>query len=182
MDQTSRMTQNKILVLLPRLKGILLIFFLSLYFYVLAGKIERVPTPGQLGPAFWPKVTLILLMIGCGIKALEIFFSLRKEDEQGEESPQPAVNYIKLSTMIALVIVVVVAMDEIGFLLANLLFLIFFMRVAGMRKKISLLLTSALGTILLLYLFVKVVYLPLPKGHWFFEDLTIFIYRILGII
>jgi putative tricarboxylic transport membrane protein len=177
------MAKNKILVLLPRLKGILLIFFLSVYFYVLAGKIEGVPTPGQLGPAFWPKATLILLMIGCGIKALEIFFSLGKEAEQDKgEAPSPAVNHIKLFTMIALVILAVVAMDEIGFLLANLLFLIFFMRVAGMRKKMSLLLTSILGTILLLYLFVKVVYLPLPKGHWFFEDLTIFIYRILRII
>ena len=175
------MAKNKILVLIPRLKGILLIFFLSVYFYVLAGKMEAVPTPGQLGPAFWPKAALILLMIGCGIKALEIFFSLGKEAEQGEE-PLPAVNYIKLFSMIALVILVVVAIDEIGFLLANFLFLIFFMRVAGMRKKISLLLTSTLGTILLLYLFVKAVYLPLPKGHWFFEDLTIFIYRILRII
>lgn len=176
------MAKNKIHVILPRFKGILLIFFLSLYLYFLAGRIEVVPTPGQLGPAFWPKATLILLMIGCGIKALEIFFSLRKEAEQGEEAPLPAVNYIKLFTMIALVILVVAAMDAIGFLLANFLFLIFFMRVAGMRKKISLLLTSVLGTILLLYLFVKVVYLPLPKGRWFFEDLTIFIYRILGII
>lgn len=176
------MAKNKIHVILLRLKGILLIFFSSLYLYFLAGRIEGVPTPGQLGPAFWPKTTLILLMIGCGIKALEIFFSLRKEAEQGEESPPPAVNYIKLSTMIALVILVVAAMDAIGFLLANFLFLIFFMRLTGVRKKISLLLTSALGTILLLYLFVKVVYLTLPKGRWFFEDLTIFIYRILGII
>jgi hypothetical protein len=39
-----------------------------------------------------------------------------------------------------------------------------------------------LGTVLLLYLFVMVVYLPLPKGQWFFSDLTIAIYRLLHII
>jgi hypothetical protein len=177
------MAKNRILILLPRLKGILLLFFLSIYFYVLAGKIDIMPTPGQLGPAFWPRVALILLMMGCGIKCLEIFFSLGKEAKPQEgETPPPAVNHLKLYSMIGLVILVVVAMDNIGFLLANLLFLIFFMWMAGMRKKLPLLLISTVGTILLLYLFVKVVYLPLPKGHWFFEDMTIFIYRILGII
>jgi hypothetical protein len=34
----------------------------------------------------------------------------------------------------------------------------------------------------LLYLFGKVVYLPLPKGDWIFHDLTIFIYHLLYII
>ena len=51
-----------------------------------------------------------------------------------------------------------------------------------MRKLPSLIVTSLLGTIFLLYLFGKVVYLPLPKGDWIFNDLTIFIYRLLYII
>jgi hypothetical protein len=53
--------------------GPLLIFLLALYFYILAGGIDVNPMPGQLGPAFWPKALLILLMISCGIKALEIY-------------------------------------------------------------------------------------------------------------
>jgi hypothetical protein len=56
------------------------------------------------------------------------------------------------------------------------------MRIAGLRKKAPLFLTSVLGTIFLLYLFVKIVYLPLPKGQWFFDDMTIFLYRLLHII
>jgi len=56
------------------------------------------------------------------------------------------------------------------------------MRIAGLRKKFPLFLTSALGTLFLLYLFLKGVYLPLPKGQWFFDDLTIILYRILHII
>lgn len=164
------------------LKGPLLVFLFSLYFYHLTGKIEEVPIPGQLGPAFWPKALLILLMVSCGIKGLEIISSLKKQAEQGEVAPSAAVNYLKLLAMIALVIAVVMAMDAMGFLLANFLFLLFFMRVTGPKKKLPLLLTSALGTVSLLYLFVKVVYLPLPKGYWFFDDLTIFLYRILHLI
>jgi putative tricarboxylic transport membrane protein len=77
---------------------------------------------------------------------------------------------------------VVYAMEILGFLMANFLFLIIFMRIAGWRKKVSLLVTSLLGTLVLMYLFVKVVYLPLPKGQWLFYDLTIYLYRLLHII
>jgi len=56
------------------------------------------------------------------------------------------------------------------------------MRIAGLKKKAHLLVISVLGTILLLYIFVKIVYLPLPKGQWFFTDFTIFLYRVLHII
>lgn len=39
----------------------------------------------------------------------------------------------------------------------------------------------AARTIGLLYLFVKVVYLPLPKGDGFFEAVTLALYRLLHI-
>jgi putative tricarboxylic transport membrane protein len=162
------------------LKGPGLIFLLTLYFYFLSWKIEEIP--GQLGPAFWPRVILVLLMISCGIKALEVLFSRSRDSEPGGGTHLPAVNYPILAVLIALVVGVVAAMPMIGFLLSNLLFLILFMWVAGLRKKVSLLLTSVLGTLFLLYLFVKVVYLPLPKGGWFFDDMTIWIYRVLHLI
>jgi len=165
-----------------RLKGPLLIFFFALFFYFLAGKIEEVPIPGQLGPAFWPKAILILLMVGCGIKCLEIFFAREEEFRPEEGKLSSDVNWPKLITMIILVIAAVVAMDILGFLLTSFLFLLAFMRIAGLRKKLPLFLISGLGTIFLLYLFVRVVYLPLPKGKWFFDDLTIYLYRLLGLI
>jgi hypothetical protein len=165
------------------LKGPLLIFLFALFFYSLADKIEEVPIPGQLGPAFWPKMILILLMVSCGIKAGEILMAQRRgELKITEEEPPKAVNTLKLGAMIAMIIAVVLSMEAIGFPLANFLFLLLFMRIAGLRKEFSLVSTSVLGTVLLLYVFVKVVYLPLPKGQWFFADLTIFLYRVLYII
>jgi len=167
---------------LPKLKGPLLIFSLALYFYFLAGKLEEFSMPGQLGPAFWPKTILILLMVSCGIKALEILFATGKESAPEGGVPPPAVSYPRLCAFIGLVVGVVAVMDQIGFLLSNLLFLILFLRFSGMRKKFPILLISFLGTALMLYLFVKVVYLPLPKGTWFFDDLTIYLYRLLRLI
>ena len=163
--------------------GPILILLLAVYFYFLAGQIDEPPGPEQLGAAFWPKMILIFLMASCGIKAGEILKSRgKKEAEAIQAGPPSEVNAPKLALMIAMVIAAVYFMDIIGFPLANFLFLLLFMRIAGLRKKASLLLTSILGTIFLLYLFVKVVYLPLPKGQWFFDDMTIFLYRVLHII
>lgn len=163
--------------------GPILIVLLALYFYFLAGKIDEPPSPEQLGAAFWPKMILILLMASCAIKAGEILRARGKTGaEEVQAGPPPEVDTPKLALMILMVIAAVYFMDIIGFPLANFLFLLLFMRIAGLRKKVSLLLTSILGTILLLYLFVKIVYLPLPKGQWFFDDMTIFLYRVLHII
>jgi len=164
------------------LKGPLLIFLLVLYFYFLSNRIDEVPIPGQLGPAFWPKMVLILLMASCGIKAVELILARKGQSEGGAEESPPAVHYPKLLGMIALLVAVVAAMEVIGFLLANLVFLVLFLRLTGVRKKLPLFLYSFLGTISLLYLFVKVVYLPLPKGTWFFDGLTIYLYRLLHLI
>jgi hypothetical protein len=168
---------------LLNLKGPLLIFGIALYFYILGGRLDDAPIPGQLGPYFWPRAVLILLMVSCGIKSIEILAS-RKEAETPAEAgaPLPPVHILKLVALIAMVIGVVFAMDKIGFLLSNFFFLFAFLHLTGLRRKFLLFLISAGGTVVLIYLFVKVVYLPLPKGMWFFEDVTLFFYRLLAVI
>lgn len=170
----------------PRLKslsGPILIFLLAVFFFILAVNIDENAGEGQLGAFFWPKAILILLMLSCGFKALESFKGIGKGvADTGLSGPAAEVNTGKLAAMIVLLLVAVVCMEILGFPLSNFLFLLLFMRIAGMRKKIHLLLISVLGTVLLLYIFVKVVYLPLPKGQWFFTDFTIFLYRVLHII
>lgn len=166
-----------------RIKGIILIFGVALYLYSLADKLEALCPPGQLGPAFWPKMSLILLMAGCLIKGVEIFKERHKNIALEEKASLPLpINIWRLVIMICLVIFTVVGMEILGFLLANIIFLFFFLRLTGVKKKIPLLLTSILGTFFLLFLFVKVVYLPLPRGQGIFNDVTIFIYRILRLI
>ena len=168
---------------LLNLKGPLLIFGVALYLYFLAGRLDEATLPGQLGPYFWPRAILILLMVSCGIKSYEILFSRKEAETHGEAGPPlPPVHVPKLAALIAVIIGVVFAMDKIGFLLSNFFFLLVFLFLTGLRRKFLLLFISGAGTLVLLYLFVKVVYLPLPKGMWFFDDITIFLYRLLRLI
>ncbi len=184
MSASSALAQKRSLKnFLGRIKGVILIFLAALYLYSLANSLEAFSPPGQLGPAFWPKVSLLLLMAGCLIKVGELWREGNQKIVLEEKAPLlPPVNVSRLITMICLVIFSVIGMDFLGFLLANFLFLVFFMSITGLKKKVSLLLISLFGTILLLYLFVKIVYLPLPRGQGIFNDLTIYFYRLLHLI
>jgi len=184
------MAQNKAEIMqknaapaIKSLTGPILIFLLGVFFFVLAGRLDENPVEGQLGAFFWPRAILILLMFSCGFKVLESFKGFGKGvADTGLEGPPIQVQTGKLVAMIVILLAAVACMEMIGFPLCNFLFLLIFMRVAGLKKKSYLLILSVLGTILLLYIFVKVVYLPLPKGQWFFTDVTIFLYRVLHII
>lgn len=184
MPASSALAEKRSLrIFLGRIKGIILIFLAAIYLYSLADRLEAFSPPGQLGPAFWPKVSLILLMVGCLIKVGELFREgTLKVALEEKASLLPPVNVLRLFIMIGLVIFSVIGMDLLGFLFANFLFLLFFMAITGVKKKSSLLFISLLGTILLLYLFVKIVYLPLPRGQGIFNDLTIYLYRLLQLI
>jgi len=146
--------------------------------FVAAGRLPVVPVPGQLGPDFWPRLVLVGLMTACVLKILEV----ARAKGPGPEATAPApVSRPKLVGGMALVLSYPALAPLLGFPLTNFFFLLAFMRLVGMRRPLPLLLTGLLGTVALLYVFVKVVYLPLPKGAGVMEDFTIFLYRLLRI-
>jgi hypothetical protein len=59
------------------------------------------------------------------------------------------------------------------------LFIAGFMWISGSRSIPLIVCNVVIGTVLLLYVFVKFVYLPLPKGDWVFETFTLALYRAL---
>jgi putative tricarboxylic transport membrane protein len=137
------------------------------------------PTPpDQLGPAFWPKVCLAAITLASAFKLLAIV-KQGKQSVQAGAAALKAMDNRKLALMIAMIVLVVPAIGFLGFPISSVLFFWLFMRLTGEKKQMRMLLISVLGTIALLYLFVKVVYIPLPRGDWFFDDITLFIYRVL---
>lgn len=136
--------------------------------------------PGQLGAGFWPRMCLIGILLAAGLKAFELFRSRGKASGEGGECKE--MDNGKLALMMLLLVLVVPAIGLIGFPLASVLFFILFLYLAGLKKPLTLALVSVLGTVGLIYVFVKVVYIPLPRGQWLFDDLTLMIYRALLIM
>ncbi|MCU0561088.1 MAG: tripartite tricarboxylate transporter TctB family protein [Desulfobacterales bacterium] len=158
------------------------IFFLAFgligYFYA-DGSIDPAP-PGQLGAGFWPKMCIIGILMAAVLKAAELFRCIGKAEAEGGACKE--MDTRKLVLMMLLIVVVVPAISFVGFPIATVLFIGSFLWLAGARKLWVLSLTSIIGTTFLIYIFVKVVYLPLPKGDFFFEDITLAIYRALFIM
>ena len=134
---------------------------------------------GSLGPAFWPRLALLGLALACLAKAWEEWRRSGAAATAGDE-PEP-ISVPKLLGGIALLVAYAALAPPLGFVVATLVFIATFMALAGMRSPLGLALNAVLGTVVLVYVFVKVVYLPLPKGDGPFEALTLAIYRGLGI-
>jgi putative tricarboxylic transport membrane protein len=134
---------------------------------------------GQLGPGFWPRLVLIGLAVACLLKLREE----RRAGPGGAVSPQvlPRVSASRLALGMACILAYVIAAPQLGFPLATAAFIVAFMVVAGARGVPGIAATALLGTVILLYTFIKLVYLPFPKGAGPFERVTLALYRVLGI-
>ena len=134
---------------------------------------------GQLGPGFWPRLALIGLAVACLLKLREE----RRARAGGAVSPQvlPRVSASRLALGMACILAYVIAAPQLGFPLATAAFIVAFMVVAGGRGVPGIVATAVLATVILLYTFIKLVYLPFPKGAGPFERVTLALYRALGI-
>lgn len=153
----------------------------GLYFYVLSGKFTYVATPGQLGPDFWPKIILILLML---LAAYDFIVEIRpKGEETTEKSGEQKTNKYPLLLLIGSILTVgyVYFVSILGFPLTTFLYLIAFMYTGRYRKMGVIAVSSFITVIVMLLIFVKLVYVSLPLGEGIFADFTILLYNLLGI-
>lgn len=68
-----------------------------------------------------------------------------------------------------------------GFTAATLVFLLLWFLVGGIRKPLQLISVTLIGTVVLLYVFVKLALMPLDRGQGAFGEFTIALFRLLGI-
>jgi hypothetical protein len=140
--------------------------------------LDTVSAPGQLGPSFWPRLVLAGLMLACLAKAVE---ALRSSGRAAAEDAAPPLARGRLAAAVALIVLYVALAPWLGFALTTIAFVAAFLALCGARGALVLSANAIAGTVVLLYLFVKLVYLPLPKGEGPFEAFTLALYRTLAI-
>jgi len=174
------------------------LLIVAIYLYNMTVHFEFVLKPGRLGPDVWPKAILGLLIllavldIVCGLVAeckLDAKSSLlagvgppKDEDAAGAEPEEEKIKYPKLlAAGMVLTVAYVALADAMGFVLTSFAYLVIFMYLGRFRNHAIIWLGSAVGTLTLLLVFVKFVYVSLPIGAPPFDQLTFFLYRIMGI-
>jgi putative tricarboxylic transport membrane protein len=134
---------------------------------------------GQLGPGFWPRLVLVGLIVVCAVRLVATW-----RGPSGDRIVHPDAAPVargRLAIAIGLILLYVVSAPLIGFPLATAGFIGAFMIIAGARSVAGVAAAAVGGTVGLLYVFVRIVYVPVPKGAGPFEDATLVLYRALGI-
>jgi putative tricarboxylic transport membrane protein len=166
----------------------------ALYLFHVASGIEYHARPGVLGPAFWPKLVLGLALATCALEIGRIaLFGGRgaaREEEPGEfaeAAPQPgagsepALRPLALLAGIALTALYVYALPRVGFALATAPYLAAFIALGGYRRWGAILAVSTLGTLVMMFFFMRVVYISLPIGLEPFDRVMILLMKLMGI-
>ena len=152
--------------------------------FVLAGQINYTPRGDQLGPDFWPRVAIGLMEAVCLYEIIRVFVTGGSESEvQGiaerlddteadADDVAPRSRPTLIIAGVVLTIAYAVLVPVLGFLLASYLYLILFMYLGGSRNHLAIWLSSTIGIFAFAFVFLKVVYVSLPRGQPPFDQVT----------
>lgn len=163
------------------------------YLYYVAVNFEFHARAGTLGPNAWPKAILALIIITClyriaaGLMAraqhaevggvLEDFVG---ESDQGAAVPLESHPFLLLAGM-ALTALYVMFIQKLGFFVATVPYIALFVILGGYRRWGVTAAMSVIGTLVLLFFFMRVVYVSLPIGEAPFSAVTLFLMQVMGI-
>jgi len=129
----------------------------------------------------WPSISLVGLMITSVIMLMEYYFRGKKStqstdsreidiDEEKGERPDA---WKKMSLMIALSMSYLISMKYLGFLLATVSFLVIAFLALGIKEKKQIIFIPIIILIFYVLIFIKILYVPVPKGRWIFRCFTL---------
>jgi putative tricarboxylic transport membrane protein len=139
-------------------------------------------TRGVIGPATWPKAVLFCAAVAAALlAALRVLEALALRAPGAAADAENDYHEARSAASIALLIGYGAAIPWAGVAWATPVFIAGWLLLAGLRRPLAIALTSTLGTVGILYFFVKLSSMPLDRGRGVFEQATVALYRLLGI-
>jgi len=153
------------------------IFFASLYLYTIAAGYKGHEVYGKLGPGFWPKLILIVMMILSLWTAVDALLARKRSSREKEpEVNQATGNRIRFFSALILIIAYFFLMNIIGFITLTPFFLVAFMILLGEKSWPWMIGLSIGMTILIVLAFTQAMYVPLPRGIGIFHKFSVIFY------
>ena len=132
----------------------------------------------RYGAASWPRTIILAIGVFAFIEAILRFLAFRRngspkaeviEGGKGEETEktvsQVKVN-LKRATTFAVPLVFLLLIPRMGYYVSAPFFIVSFMFLLGERRIIHLVVTSFLIYAVTLFVFTKLLFVPLPEGTW----------------
>jgi putative tricarboxylic transport membrane protein len=178
-----------------RLAPYVVVLAIAAFLYHRAGQIEYYAPAGRIGPDFWPKMVLVLMIATCIYEIVKIGLFSREDRASGvlqtlsasppTDDSQPPVTEpsypLRLVLGIAITLLYAAVVPITGFFLTTVAYLIAFMALGRFRRMGVAVGVSLAGTLLLLYFFMKVAYISLPIGHAPFSAVSLYLMQVMGV-
>jgi putative tricarboxylic transport membrane protein len=173
-----------------------IVFAATVALFVISNQITFIAPGGRIGPDVWPKAILALSMLTCVFQIVKILFF----DEAGEHvpgvlesiieetpvdgivdtAPEPRFPHLLVGGIV-LTVAYVLLIERLGFFLCTFAYLAAFAWIGRYRRPLVVLASSLVGSLLFMFVFMKVVYVSLPLGHEPFSQVTFLLMRLMGI-
>ncbi len=156
----------------------ILIFVGSLFLYWVAGNFSEasVLQGGHMGPSFWPQFILGCLILLSGIVSVGTIRKIVKEKAWGKSFITMDRGKVRFFVAIGLGVAYFFLLPVVGFITITPLFMIPFMLLLGEKSKGWIIGVSIAMTAIIVILFTKAMYVPLPRGEWLFRDFSLLFY------
>lgn len=166
------------------------------YLYYVAANISYSERAGTLGPDFWPRLVLVLVLVACAYEIVKICFARAAGEVGGvletlvETAPPdpsaapgapPRLHPGMLLGGIALTSAYVALVQTLGFFSATVPYIALFLVVGGYRRPGVIAAVSVGGALVMFFFFMKVVYVSLPLGVPPFQQITLILMQVFGI-
>jgi putative tricarboxylic transport membrane protein len=172
--------------------GLLLAVAGVLYHFALG--IDTSAAAGRIGPDFWPRAILTLLAVVCVYELaksllaadarsaggmLQDILDASKEPVEAPSAARPGV--VRLALGMGATLAYVLLVDVLGFFLATAAYLAVFIAVGGYRRWAVIAACALGGSLAMVVVFMKIVYVSLPLGSGPFRALSIGLLLLLGV-
>jgi putative tricarboxylic transport membrane protein len=162
-----------------------------------ASGIDFFAPAGRIGPDFWPKMVLILMIATCVYEIVRIGIFSHDEPVSGvlqtlsasppnDDGHPPAVDGVRsypvlLALGIGITVLYAAVVPFTGFFLTTASYLVAFIWLGRFRRMWLATAVSLAGTLLLVYFFMKVAYISLPLGVAPFSAVSLYLMQVMGV-
>ena len=146
---------------------------------------------GRLGPFAWPRSMALWCALSamalCLLRGWRLWYRGRAQADRAGSPPGAAAPLAgtyhngKMILGLAGLVLYGLGIAYMGFAFATCALLVYWLLISDVREPGTVIVIALAGPVVLLYLFVKVAYTPLPRGSGVFDALTVELYRVLGI-
>jgi hypothetical protein len=153
----------------------LTIFFGSIFMYYQATQLRQIETYQNVGPDFWPKLIIMVLIAISGYLSIHNIKRQIQSTEKPDALSDRDGGVLRVTSTTLIIIGYILLLKPLGFIMASPLLIAAMMFQIQPDKKKAIP-VGIVGILVVIYvLFGRLLLIPLPKGQGFFRDISIFL-------